>query len=68
MGLGSGRPPQRFRPFGLLDGNHRRTCRIVSIETEAEEVDVYTSVATQIGIPVAVEVKARSEKLGYERI
>ena len=27
---------------------------IVSIETETEEVDLYTPVATQIGIPIAV--------------
>ncbi len=29
---------------------------VVSIETEATEVDLYTPVATQIGVPVAVEV------------
>lgn len=40
-------------------GKAESRCRfslIVSIETEAEEVDLYTPVATQIGIPVAVEV------------
>ena len=40
-------------------GKAESGCRfslIVSIETEAEEVDLYSPVATQIGIPVAVEV------------
>lgn len=40
-------------------GKAESLCRfslIVSIETEAEEVDLYTPVATQIGIPVAIGI------------